>query len=243
MVATVNENLNHDDPTVEVTDYVNWNNRLRVAISLLGGWVNLGGFITYVPPASYVYIPSLVCKNVTTSWKGDIDPVTNDWKTAEIGVSYGKYETQVVDFGEISIDVSADSLAIPGGSFQWSTGPDSGKKLGDNDITPQVVIPGVTIRLKRLAPFLYLSPIVSMIGKINSSDLFVAGFGFAAESVLFAGAQATRKITSEGNELWEYDFSFVARPFSWNQFFHKSGSVHYVAPQIYGGANLAFFFT
>lgn len=244
--VSVNENLNYDDPTAEVVDFVPWADRLGIAVGLLGGWVNVGGFLTYVAPAYYQDIPTLVCKNVKTKWLGDIDEATGDWKSAEIVVSYGKPETQdqVVDFGELGLDISAEALSVPGKAFKWNGGPDNGKALNkEDDITPQVIIPSVAIHLKRKSPFLILSTIVGNIGRINSGFLTVAGYSFASETVLFAGASASRKFTSEGHDLWEYDFQFMAKGTSWNKFFHKSGSYHYLTPLVYGSGNLGVFFS
>lgn len=243
MPKSISENLNHDSPTAQIIDYANWNERIVVASLLLGGWVNLNGFITYVQPASYPFVNGLVCKNVTTEWLGDINPDTGDWQTATITIDYGMPENEQIDFGEINLDVSAEAMSLPGGNFEWEDGPDSGQSLRSNkDITPHVLIPGITISISRKSPFLQLGPIVNAIGKINSAPITVGGYSYPAEQVLFGGATVSRKFSSEGNELWDHKYQFVSKPFSWNKFFHK-GTFRYITPRIYAETSLGFFFS
>jgi len=245
-VISLQENLNNDSPSVTWVEDALWLDRYTLAFGLIGGWRNIGGFMIWLAPARYINLPGLVCKGVDVSHNGSIDS-TGNWDLARFTVSYGKPDSEEennVDIGELALDVSAEMLSLPKGqgAFQWSSGPDSGKKLKETDITPQLTIPMMGIRLRRKLPFLTLSAISSLIGKINSSTLNVAGFGFSANYVLFTGAKISKKYTSDGNDLWEYDLEFVAKTFSWNKFFHKSG-FQSITPKLYSTGNLNTFFT
>jgi hypothetical protein len=240
--ATVKEIYNFEDPSAEVTDYIFWDFRQPIIFGLLGGWQSVGGWLTYIPPATYNDLPGLVCKSVSVEPLYDYNSL-GQWSTARITVSWAKPENQTFDFGELSFDVGAEALSLPNTmGFTWASGPDNGSKLKDTDVTPQAIIPTTTIALKRKSPFLFLSAIGQCIGRINSVPLGVAGTAFPAEYVLFAGAKISRKFTSDANDIWQYDFAFMAKPFSWNKFAHKSGTLQYISPPIYQGADFNFFF-
>ena len=245
-VKSLQENLNNESPSVTWVEDASWSNRYNLAFDLIGGWRNVGGFMVFLPPARYTYLPGLVCKSVDITPNGSINS-SGDWDLATFSITYGKpdeEEDENVDIGELSLDASAEMLSLPkgGGGFEWSSGVDSGKKLKDTDITPQLTIPMIQIRLKRKLPYLTLGAITSLIGRINSSTLNVAGYGFGTNQVLFTGAKVSKKFTSDGNELWEYEFEFVAKTFSWNSFFHPSGWQS-ITPQLYSTGNLNTFFT
>lgn len=243
-VIELTENLNNDSPSITWVEDAAFSSRYTLAFGLIGGWQSVGGFLIWVPPARYVYLPGLACQGVDIAWNGSIK--NDDWDLARFTVTYGMPEAEEqdnVDIGELALDVSAEMLALPkgGGTFTWFDGPDAGKALKETDITPQLLLPMIGITLKRKLPTLQLNNIVANIGSLNSSALIVRGYSFPAELVMFTGAKVSRKFSTDGNELWDYDLSFVAKNTSWNEYFHKDG-FHKIDPQIYGLTDHNIFF-
>lgn len=239
--------INQDNPTITWVEDGPWSWVYDVAFGYVGGWQSYWGFMTFWPPAYYIDIPSMICTGVDFSYTGAIDRATGDWSTARYTFKYAKPEHDEqsgVDLGELSLDFAAEALALPkDGGLQWDSGPDSGKAITGAEVNPKKIIPGVTIRLRRKSPWLLQTQILNAVGKINSVTLNVAGYGYGAERVLFAGCKAHKKYATDADELWEYDFDFVAMPHSWNSFYHKSGGFEYITPTVYDSYDHNYFFT
>lgn len=111
------------------------------------------------------------------------------------------------------ISFNAEFLSLPQQKFQWQS---DSEELGNEDVSPGKLVPKAEWVLTRHhVPSLPRETIFAALGKVNSTPLS----GAAAETLLFAGAQARREISSEGEPSWKITYTFLYNAQTHNKFF------------------------
>lgn len=125
-------------------------------------------------------------------------------------------------------DFMAEYRTIPGRELVWDGGPDdiNGHNISDDDYTA-----GVRCPMQRIVfdiqywidpPF---STFDDTVGKVNSVAITPTTREYAAETLLFEGASASRQFTLDGNGLqvsaWRVGLNFSWKPNTWNKMLAK----------------------
>ncbi len=195
------------------------------------GVVTSGGNIV---PATQVFPGKsyLILNNLDVTPFDEEYPDTNDFNgvaTCPSGaIATLSYETQTFKEGEPlgdgenedglaifshALQIGGEYLQLPASSLRWSkkaADPDDEELNQFEDLQAGKLIPLIehVVTLYRV-PELPLETIISKIGRINIQydELFQA----PAETLLFLGCNASRKVTTDGAEAWELEYRFSQR--------------------------------
>jgi hypothetical protein len=123
-----------------------------------------------------------------------------------------------------AIQVGGEYLTLPANGVRWENDP-PGKRNQEEDLAPAKLVPTIehVFTAFRL-PELPMDFIVANIGKVNETqDSF---FNAPAETLLFIGCSASRRVTAQGVEAWEIEYRFSQRIIwegeearGWNHFY------------------------
>lgn len=174
-----------------------WGDADELAKALTGSTLSINGQVIYTAAASHPLFSYLQVESV------NIQPVgeslgTGIWEQAHLTVSYA-----IPEFGdgssdeeellkEESIDVTAFNQRIPTQKLQFPAGSEL-----DEDAYTTVRVLEYRVVLYR-QPTLPLPAITQAVNKVNNATWK----GLPAGQALYAGAEASRRITSEGTEEW-----------------------------------------
>jgi hypothetical protein len=211
-----------------------WADSFTLANNLLGvsSALSVAGTITRQMPHACPESPTLKCVDV------DVEPAGTPlatagrpaWTDAIVTAQYGVLpfatgelnptfdpnglmspDGQVYPFASISVDQSAEFLAVPDSSMKYAGGVAAGTPI-HQEVTRRVGTATIGCTLHRV-PFLPFDRLLSLSGRINSQPLF----GRDANLVLFEGARTRIEVDNLGNAVCEIDLQFKYREQDWNK--------------------------
>lgn len=108
------------------------------------------------------------------------------------------------------ISIGGEAMILPVGAFGWAltqaTFPGEFRPLQNENIRVGKIIPTIEHTLSfEYVPHPPFGTIAAMIGCVNSAVLL---FNAQAETLLFVGADATRRVTAQGTEAWKLEYRF-----------------------------------
>lgn len=118
----------------------------------------------------------------------------------------------------MAIQVGGEYFQLPAHSLKWEMpdlpDDDPQKANQTEDLNAAKLIPTVEFVLTfHRMPELPLEVILDKIGRVNSD--YEKNFKAPAETLLFVGCNATRKVTTEGADAWEVEYRFSMRCVKW----------------------------
>jgi hypothetical protein len=211
-----------------------WGDSFLLANNLLG--VNtattVGGTINRVMPHTCPESPNLKCVDVDVEPAGApiVTGARPSWQFAIVSAVYGilphatgelnptfdpnnlmSPDGQVYPFATISVDYSAEYLAVPGSSMKYAGGALIGTP-SNQDILRRVGTATIACTLHKV-PFFPFDRLLSLSGKVNGQAIFGRDVG----AVLFEGARTRVVVDNLGNATCEIDLAFKWREQDWNK--------------------------
>ncbi len=165
-------------------------------------------------PVSHPVFTGLIIKSVGFVLMQD--HTATSFKNWRCTVNYGTpEEDEDGDLVSYSIDVAAESLALPKSAYEIGSIPE---EMGDEHAAPHKIIPFVSysITQHREATIDVNGDIRPLVGKVNDA-LFHT---FAAGLVLYEGASASKSVTTDGSDDWEISHKFAVHVAGWNLHWH-----------------------
>lgn len=214
-----------------------WQDRIGLAIALLGGSISVGGISQGIPPSVYPAVSNWICQRIEISGDGlqSPDPNVNmiAFERARNRVIYGppQWDPSTTNTGEIELDFSSGAIAMDQSqsSFKWT---DDDKAISSS-IVPVLRQTTVMVSITKYdLAVLPINLIMSLIDCTNSGTFL----GASAEQIVFRGARSSKKFTAQGIINWDYTAAFEFNKIGWNSlwkpgkgptpFYYDSGSGH-----------------
>lgn len=208
-----------------------WENRIAMAIALLGGSTNLAGTTIYESGWQYPDNPAWLVQSLATEGDGlkytkvrnqqivaGVSPLV-DYQRAKVTVSFGIPDFSFgspLQIGDDELDFSSRSLALPDkvSVLQFADGTVvSAGQIRHIDVG----VIGYT-RTRYNMAFLPLTSIRACINKVNSAPIF----GAATGTVLFCGGRSRRNVTAAGTINWSITYSFQEMEIGFNNLYNPA---------------------
>ncbi len=197
-----------------------WNDRIALINGLMGiGTTNTGAVVQYAYPATYPAAPWLYVDGIEVDGEGILSTGAEmeEYEWARMQVTY-KVPEQLygVESGVQSLEYGDEILTFPTdqNAFNWDGGPLAGKPV-EAAIIPSITITLITYTyMRKFQPMIPVDLITSCTDHTNSDSLL----GGDAGTVLYKGAQTTRRILMTGTENWDITHKFIYRSVGWNSF-------------------------
>lgn len=202
-----------------------WDDRIGIALNLLGGSLVVGGVPVYALPVGYPDVNKWACKRMYVAGDGLISQGSTFLSVpqrarckAVFGIpDYGTSDTMA---GELQMDFATNAVSLDqtAPTFKWAS---------DGAIIPSVQVPTFNVSTTIVTLTLYNRSVLpsnlvsGLVGGCNQSTFQ----GYAAETVAFRGARSTRKVTTGGvlnydiQLVWEVAAGSTAGGWTWNQRF------------------------
>jgi hypothetical protein len=225
----------HSQGGVVVKKYwCTWDDSFKLANNLLGisSAASVAGTIARQMPHACPEVPGLKCVDVDVEPAGTplVTGARPAWTDAVVTAQYGilpfatgelnptfdpgnlmSPDGQVYPFATISVDQSAEYLAVPGTSMKYAGGAAAGTPI-NQEVTRRIGTATIGCTLHSV-PFLPFDRLLSLAGKVNSQPLFGRDVGL----VLFEGARTRIQVDNLGNATCEIDLQFKYREQDWNK--------------------------
>lgn len=148
----------------------------------------------------------------------------NGYSEAEAHVTYRTiaYQSGSTSIYTIKWAAKAEIFRLPNYGLKWSS---DDAPVGEDTLNAGKVMTGIEIHVTlHRVPSIPTSTILGLLGKVNNG----AFQGVAAECLLFAGANVSQTVTSDGTQPFEVDLVFASRvidgstSLGWNHYFRQS---------------------
>ena len=225
-------------------------------LPLVGGWQSQGGHAQYIVPSTFADIQNkigggfpqfqgLYCNHTKQKFILGTDAGGTGYQLVEVEFEFGELQEWTTNdncqSAIISTELSIEGLALPQGSFTWTSGTNSGNPLDpDKDIQPQLWLPFVAIEVNfAFKPTLPLQTFNDNAGMVNSANVTIAGVTFSAGQLLFQGVQSEPSTSVDGSIGWSRVIKFAARQDDWNKVYSPAdGTFESVTPNLYDTGDL-----
>lgn len=224
--------VSRDDSSATETRIIPWADAAAYAQTVTGGYITLNGIRVFRIPAQH-HTLLLFCNDCRVE-PFNYDADGQDWLDAKATLTYGILDQPQGDddtqVGDVSIEVQGEEMVLPKANFTVD-----GDELGDDDINPVKVIPVISLKITyHSQPTISPTAWINYVGKVNSSSFE----GYPAETVMFQNPSASRTITTDGNDSYDYTYTFVVRPQGWNKIYRPGDGWVELDPPMYETANL-----
>jgi hypothetical protein len=123
----------------------------------------------------------------------------------------------------VTFGASAEFLTLPGSTYRFADGTPTNTPIGK-------VIPTIEVNVKRhRMPYLPIAQIAATLGTINNAPFQVAGFPFAAGTLLFVGGPSEIEADTTGTVTQTVEYRFLFRPINWNFYLHPNRTTGFAA--------------
>lgn len=213
-----------------------WADRLTLMDQLLRAYAitgSTGNFFRgdFYPHRDKVYVTNISgIKAHGRSGPGSSNKIAS-WTMADLTVQYEQLsfdpdggdssdssDPSQFNVWEESVNYSAEFITLPDVTLYWDNAQNA--KV-ENVEAPALTIPNMEWTLSGTLATPLPGGIVSMVGRVNDAQIKTTSLGltFAAETLLYTGAQIQREV---GDGAVDLSLAFIYKPTGWNRFF-KSG--------------------
>lgn len=215
---------------------VNYTRLADFLVALLGGYQNTSGTVSYNTPHRFSPSAAIWCVGVqsepigvpqgngtTLDYSGGAH-VTASYSTLSFDPKSSAYIQEERSTTGQSVTLAKSKNGVP----QWQYGSDSSTLKEDGPEVVKIFPQGEYILTLPFAPKIPTSTINGLIGKINSGTFpstSEAG-GFAANTLLFLGDSASRKIEPSGAKAWNLTYRFSYNPNDWRKVFRPDTGLY-----------------
>jgi hypothetical protein len=209
-----------------------WAQRLAFLNSVVGYALNIGGIAIRNPPQVYTESSNLFAQpdvQVAGHGKPSVDGLGFlAYQYALVTVRYARppwsYDTSDPSgqpWTSTALQIGSDTITAPNGLFTWSSGANAGKPV---NVPVGVLVPHIELSYTRFwMPFLPVSAIASLVGKVNTATFTIADFSCQPQTLLFQGANSHREGDTQGNVVHRLEYRFSYRFVGWNKELDPSG--------------------
>jgi hypothetical protein len=223
--------LDRENPTGTALWKCGWGEASSIASEMVGGM--LDGI--WQPPQTFPIsnLTGLLCNKVSVKkWGSGTWLPGGGFQDAELTATYGILKniggpsaSSGIELAELSTTTSGEGLTLPKGAFTWTSGAQSGKALGDDDITPSLIMPFTEVALKiKYLQSDGLSTMAQLAGCVNQYTFSVLSLSAPQDCALFLGGNLSVSLTTMGTTQWQRDLKFGIRQNSWNKFLCTANS-------------------
>ena len=201
--------------------------------------------------ARYPHNDKAYCMSVSIApMAGDstnITPLNDDtrngtYEYAQLTVEYavpefnpGTSSSPQETFQTETLSPTVEIQTIPGGTLYWdAAGTD--EPISENDMPGRrIVLINWEFSVEEQDDF--PDEIFTLIAKVNASPVVSRRLGktFAAETLLFSPPRLSRQYTTNSEEAWKIDYTFIYNPLGWNNV-SKTGSAETAPQAVYKAA-------